>query len=394
MKINFFIKDEKTTNVKQNVYVRIYNGKKYDVRTKTPVLIYADCFKNGEIKTPRICSDEKLKATVKAQNEIMQLRAYLFEKLQNIESLNAKETKNLVANSYYMANGAGDFNTHEILLKFAEDPTVSLSTKKHRKILLHYVEKKPIRYISHADIIATCEKIDALQLGQNYKIGLKRILRTWCNWLQRNDYAKELWSSIFIEKENYGTPFYLTQEERDQLAEADLPERLKTQRDIFIFQCYVGCRVSDLLTFTSDNIQNGALKYIAQKTQKRQQVITVPLAQKALDLLEKYKDPERKTLFPYISSQNYNDMIKTAAKIAGLDRQIITIDNTGQKQFKPLYDVISSHCARRTFIGILYKKTKDVNVIASMSGHAENSRAFARYRAIDDDDKKELINLL
>lgn len=394
MKINFFIKDEKTTNVKQNVYVRIYNGKKYDVRTKTPILIYADCFKNGEIKTPRICSDEKLKATVKAQNEIMQLRAYLFEKLQQVESLNAKEAKNLVTNSYYMANGAGDFNTHEILLKFAEDPTVSLSTKKHRKILLHYIEKKPIRYISHADIIATCDKIDALQLGQNYKIGLKRILRTWCNWLQRNDYAKELWGGLLIEKENYGTPFYLTQEERDQLAEADLPERLKAQRDIFIFQCYVGCRVSDLLTFTSDNIQNGALKYIAQKTQKQQKVITVPLAQKALDLIEKYKDPERKTLFPYISSQNYNDMIKTAAKIAGLDRQIITIDNTGQKQFKPLYDVISSHCARRTFIGILYKKTKDVNVIASMSGHAENSRAFARYRAIDDDDKKELINLL
>lgn len=394
MKINFFIKDEKTTNVKQNVYVRIYNGKKYDVRTKTPVLIYADCFKNGEIKIPRICSDEKLKATVKAQNEIMQLRAYLFEKLQQVESLNAKEAKNLVTNSYYMANGAGDFNTHEILLKFAEDPTVSLSTKKHRKILLHYVEKKPIRYISHADIIATCEKIDALQLGQNYKIGLKRILRTWCNWMQRNDYAKELWGSLLIEKENYGTPFYLTPEERDQLANADLPERLQAQRDIFIFQCYVGCRVSDLLTLTSDNIQNGALKYIAQKTQKRQQVITVPLAQKALDLLEKYKDPERKTLFPCISVQKYNDMIKTAAKIAGLDRQIITIDNTGQKQFKPLYDVISSHCARRTFIGILYKKTKDVNVIASMSGHAENSRAFARYRAIDDDDKKELINLL
>lgn len=394
MKIHFFCKEDKTPGSKQNIYVRIYNGKKYDIRTKTPILIYADCFKNGEVKIPRICSDEKRETAVKAQNEISKLQAFLFEKLQKIETLTAKEAKLIVTNSYYMATDAPSITTVDCLVKFANDQTVSLSTKKHRKILLHYIENKPVRYTTHADIIDICEKIDASQIGHNYKVGLKRMLRTFCNWMQRNEYTKDLWGELKIENEQYGTPFYLTQEERDQLAEADLPERLQTQRDIFIFQCYIGCRVSDLLQLTQDNLQNGSIKYIAQKTQKRQQVITVPLAKKAIELIEKYHDPERKTLFPYISAQKYNDIIKTAAKIAGLDRQIIVIDSAGKKQFKPLYDVISSHCARRTFIGILYKKTKDVNVIASMSGHAENSRAFARYRAIDDDDKKELINLL
>ena len=50
--------------------------------------------------------------------------------------------------------------------------------------------------------------------------------------------------------------------------------------------------------------------------------------------------------------------------------------------------------ARRTFIGNLYKLVKDPNLVASMSGHANGSVAFARYSAIDDDMKKELIDLI
>ena len=50
--------------------------------------------------------------------------------------------------------------------------------------------------------------------------------------------------------------------------------------------------------------------------------------------------------------------------------------------------------ARRTFIGNLYKKVKDPNIIAAMSGHNEGSKAFARYREIDDDIKRETLSLL
>jgi hypothetical protein len=61
---------------------------------------------------------------------------------------------------------------------------------------------------------------------------------------------------------------------------------------------------------------------------------------------------------------------------------------------KPLCEVASSHMARRSFIGNIYKKVKDPNLVGALSGHKEGSKAFARYRAIDDDMKKELINLL
>ena len=50
--------------------------------------------------------------------------------------------------------------------------------------------------------------------------------------------------------------------------------------------------------------------------------------------------------------------------------------------------------ARRTFVGNLYKKVKDPSLISSMSGHAEGSKAFNRYRVIDDEVKKEAVTLM
>ena len=43
--------------------------------------------------------------------------------------------------------------------------------------------------------------------------------------------------------------------------------------------------------------------------------------------------------------------------------------------------------ARRKFCGNLYKRAKDSDIVASMIGRKEGSKAFARYREIDKDIK-------
>lgn len=50
--------------------------------------------------------------------------------------------------------------------------------------------------------------------------------------------------------------------------------------------------------------------------------------------------------------------------------------------------------ARRTFIANIYNKVPDPNVISSMTGHVEGSRAFARYRTIEEEVKKSLVDIL
>lgn len=41
--------------------------------------------------------------------------------------------------------------------------------------------------------------------------------------------------------------------------------------------------------------------------------------------------------------------------------------------------------------GIFIKKVKDLNIIGSMICHVEGSKAFARYREIDDEIKKDAL---
>ncbi len=78
------------------------------------------------------------------------------------------------------------------------------------------------------------------------------------------------------------------------------------------------------------------------------------------------------------------------------DNRPVTVINpkTREEEKKRLCDIASSHLARRTFIGNLYKETPDPNIIGKLSGHKEGSRAFAMYRDIDDDMLTDLVSKL
>ena len=202
-----------------------------------------------------------------------------------------------------------------------------------------------------------------------------------------------------VTSEHYGTPYYITLEERNTIADYDLSSRpqLAIQRDIFVFHCCVGCRISDLYRLTEKSIVNGVLEYVPHKTLgARQNVVRVPLNARASTLVEKYRGVDGSgRLFPFISQQHYNESIKEVLKVCGVTRLVTILDSlTGQPVQKPINEVASSHMARRCFVGNLYKKVKDPNLIGSMSGHAEGSKAFARYREIDDEVKKEVVSLI
>lgn len=237
--------------------------------------------------------------------------------------------------------------------------------------------------------------------GNNTICALFNKLKAFYNWaLEKEKTSNDPFKGYEgITSEKYGTPYYITLDERNQIADFDLSGKpqLAIQRDIFIFQCCIGCRVSDLMRLTDNNIIDGAIEYIPTKTKgDRQKTVRVPLNSRALEILNRYKGITPKGLIlPFISSQKYNDAIKEIFVICGITRNVTVIDSvTGKEIQRPINEVASSHMARRCFVGNLYKKVKDPNLIASMSGHAEGSKAFARYREIDDEVKKEVIRLI
>ena len=235
--------------------------------------------------------------------------------------------------------------------------------------------------------------------GQNTVADLLTRFRAFILWAIDNGYTtNNPFKHFSIGEIVYGTPIYILNEELKKLLENDLSDdkEVETQRDIFVFQCLVGCRVSDLYKMTYRSIINGAVEYIPRKTKEDRPItVRVPLNDTALKLIAKYQDYSRDMLFPFNTEQDYNRKIKIAFQRAGLDRIVTVLDQqTRQEVQRPLYEVASSHMARRTFIGNIYKKVKDPNLVGALSGHKEGSKAFARYRDIDEEMKKELIGFL
>lgn len=237
------------------------------------------------------------------------------------------------------------------------------------------------------------------QRGENTLVSILKSFRTFYNWAVKSGRTtNNPFKKYKLKQCVYGTPYFMTLDERDKLFHFDFSSypALGIQRDIFVFQSCIGIRVGDFYQLTKDNIVNGAIEYIPSKTSNKQgNTVRVPLCTLARTILKRYTEIKGKALFPFISEQKYNIAIKRMLRMAGITR-IVTVINpkTRKEEQFPICDVASSHMARRNFIGNIYKKVQDPDAIGSMTGHVEGSKAFARYRTIDDDIKKALITAL
>lgn len=154
--------------------------------------------------------------------------------------------------------------------------------------------------------------------------------------------------------------------------------------------------MGDLFTIQRTQINNGWLEYIPSKNLKngKTELVRLPLHPVAQQIVERYADYSPR-LFPVISEPQYNEYIKMILDFAGIHRKVTILNPlTRKEEQRPICDIATSHTARKTFIANLYNKVKDQELLASLTGHSPNSRAFTRYRTIDDNIKSELINNL
>lgn len=235
--------------------------------------------------------------------------------------------------------------------------------------------------------------------GQNTLNDMFGKLRTFFIWLVENGKVENNPFSKFpIGECVYGTPYYITVAERNQLYAKNMKSvpKLAVQRDIFVLQCLIGCRVGDYFKMKMSNIINGAIEYIAGKTKDGNPItVRVPLNSIALEIIDRHRDTSRDSLMPFSTEQKYNEDIKLIFGFVKINRMVTVLNpTTRQEEKRPINEIASSHLARRCFVGNLYKQVKDPNLVGSLSGHKNGSKAFARYRDIDDEIKTELVNLL
>ena len=272
--------------------------------------------------------------------------------------------------------------------------------KKTQKIVEMPVPKERYKYIYLGYEVIESRGVE--QRSLNTVVVHFKYLKAFWHWLIKVQKAKvdDIFATFTMDQSVYGTPFFFSSEDRQKLFEADFSKRpeLAVQRDIFVFQSLVGCRIGDLKRLKKSNVVDGKyLQYVAGKTKNKSgKVVIVPLHPTAKIIIERYSHLDDDRLLPFDSDQRYNTMIKEMFKaVPDINHTVTILDPVTrlEKQVK-LSEVASSHMGRRNFCGNLYEAGFRDADITSMSGHSEGSKAISRYRKVSDEKKQEMIDSL
>lgn len=409
----------------------VCRGKQF--RIKSGVYVSPTRFRDGAFRFPRLNTTE-LQQLKKRESTLLELESYLLQWCRQVhrDEVTPANVKKAVERFRDPLNGGSGADFNKVLDTFLSSKDISDSRLKQYEVLRSsvgvflklrareragahradfstftdedlavfekflYTEHEIC--VTHPDLYAARRRKQHPR-GRNTVTGLLKLLRTffkWCHTMGLTDHDPFL--RFHISRAVYGSPFYITLRERDRIECWDFSASpaLDAQRDVFIFQCYIGCRISDLYRLTRANIVSGAIEYIPEKTKgERAEVVRVPIHPRAAAILKKYEGNISGILLPLISQQRYNDHIKEIFTACGLTRTVSVLDPlTGAEERRPLNELASSHLARRTFVGNLYKQVKDPALVGSLSGHKEGSRAFSRYRDIDEELRRDVVNLL
>ncbi len=147
----------------------------------------------------------------------------------------------------------------------------------------------------------------------------------------------------------------LSLEELNKIVEVDLKgnKRLEEIRDKFLFACYTGLRFGDMSKLKWENIENGMIKIVQEKTKSP---VSIPLNDEAkmiLDKNSKHKE-ERETVFRVISNQKTNYVLKDIASLAKVEQKV------------------SFHLSRHTF-GTVLGRSENAFIIMKLMGHKKIS---------------------
>lgn len=174
----------------------------------------------------------------------------------------------------------------------------------------------------------------------------------------------------------------------DKSFSKDLPYRLEKIKDIFVFGCTVGLRVSDLLKLSKINMEQVYNTFYIKLFSKKTSTFTrIKLPDYAVSIIKKYEG-KYNTLLPKIHLYNLNKYSRELAERAGW---VHNVEKTRKKKgiikiIKPhsikhfrFCDLISSHTMRRTAITLYLSLGMPEQLVRRISGHTSTSKEFFRY---------------
>lgn len=212
-------------------------------------------------------------------------------------------------------------------------------------------------------------------------------LSTVLNYFERKGYSCELSFTDYKFKPDEATAIYLTTDEVENIHNLKIKDNSSIARDLFVIGCCTGLRYSDYSKLTATNIQNGS---ITIKTQKTGAKVILPVHWMVKEILSRHNDSLPRF---ELSQQNFNKVIKTIAKKAGINSEVTIERMQGNDRIRKKvkkYSLVSSHTARRSFATNMYLAGIPTAKIMLCTGHQTESSFFKYIRIGKQENAKEL----
>lgn len=189
----------------------------------------------------------------------------------------------------------------------------------------------------------------------------------------------------------------LTGEQVEKLYNLKLSGLDEEVRDVFVAQCLLGQRISDMpKLFAGDykKIQDHAVEITVQKTQEQAIIYLFPVAEK---IFNKYKvngfrhlKINKEDVDSQDATRKMNARIKKICKNAGFDEEITYAEHRGSKKTivkKKLYELIHTHVARHTFITLMCKMGIPKETVIIATAHEDTKMIDEVYLHVSSHDK-------
>ena len=194
-------------------------------------------------------------------------------------------------------------------------------------------------------------------------------LKCMIRWMNQNDYSIDPRSLELRQKVKAKHDIVtLSEQELQQIQDAELNSFQVSIRDCFLFQVYTGQRFSDMQQLAPDQIKDNSWVFPSVKTGKDMRIPFVGWCSKAKEIGEKYDFS-----FPKYTQQYFNREITKICRTAKITEPVKLTRYQGSSLLqmqKPKCDWVSSHTARRTCVSLLLAKGVPPTVVMKLTGHS------------------------
>jgi site-specific recombinase XerD len=413
LNIRYFVKTTKKTN-EVNLRLRFKNGRKIDLSSQSGFTINPEFWNNEKnavrnmagFKNSKEFQTKVDKLTEHIKDEYRELNDYKeanknwlntvidkFHHPDKYEENNKQLTffefiERFVNNSHKRLNSKGNLVGNHVKMDYKITKKYLEMFAKYKNKYYDFDEIDLDFYNEFIRFLRAEHKLATNTVGKHIKT-----LKTFLNDATEHGYNENLkyrskQFKVFAEESE---SIYLNHKELETLYKFDLSDKptIERVRDLFIVASYTGLRFSDLHKIEPEKINDNILFLKQSKTGDKTEIPIHPIV---WEIIKKHNG----TIPKRISNQKFNEYIKEAAKIAGLNATFTkTVNEEGQEREKTYvkYELISSHTARRSFCTNAYNDGVPVNIIRKISGH-KTETAFLKYiKADEGESAKKMLEI-